>query len=141
MQASWNGAVIACSDNIVTVEGNAYFPPEAIDPACFQPSDHRSVCEPRQRSPGPPAVELRGRACRLGGLPAAVAPAAPAGGGERLRSRSRAGGCSPGGGGLRIGAGTTRDGMLGWRLPADREGLAALDAHLSRWFIPAGPAD
>lgn len=32
------------------------------------------------------------------------------------------------------------DGMLGWRsLPADREGLAALDAHLSRWFIPAGP--
>jgi 2-polyprenyl-6-methoxyphenol hydroxylase-like FAD-dependent oxidoreductase len=33
------------------------------------------------------------------------------------------------------------DGMLGWRcLPADREGLAALDAHLSRWFIPATPA-
>lgn len=33
------------------------------------------------------------------------------------------------------------DGMLGWRsLPADREGLAALDAHLNRWFIPAGPA-
>jgi hypothetical protein len=33
------------------------------------------------------------------------------------------------------------DGMLGWRsLPADREGLAALDTHLSRWFIPAGPA-
>jgi hypothetical protein len=31
--------------------------------------------------------------------------------------------------------------MLGWRsLPADREGLAALDTHLSRWFIPAGPA-
>jgi uncharacterized protein (DUF427 family) len=30
--------------NIVAVEGNAYFPPEAIDPACFQPSDHRSVC-------------------------------------------------------------------------------------------------
>jgi 2-polyprenyl-6-methoxyphenol hydroxylase-like FAD-dependent oxidoreductase len=32
------------------------------------------------------------------------------------------------------------DGMLGWRsLPADGEGLAALDAHLNRWFIPAGP--
>ena len=94
--------------------------------------------QPRQRSPGPPAVELRGRACRLGGLPAAVAPAAPAGGGERLRTRSHAGGCSPGGGGLRIGACTTRDGMLGWRsLPADREGLVTLNAHLSRWPIPA----
>ena len=44
LQASWNGAVIASSDNIVTVEGNAYFPPEALDPACFQPSDHRTVC-------------------------------------------------------------------------------------------------
>ena len=36
--------MIASSDNIVTVEGNAYFPPEALDQACFQPSDHRSVC-------------------------------------------------------------------------------------------------
>jgi uncharacterized protein (DUF427 family) len=36
--------VIANSDNIVTVDGNAYFPPEALDPACFQPSEHRSVC-------------------------------------------------------------------------------------------------
>jgi len=44
LQASWNGAVIASSDNIVTVEGNAYFPPEALDSACFQPSDHRTVC-------------------------------------------------------------------------------------------------
>jgi uncharacterized protein (DUF427 family) len=44
LQASWNGAVIATSDNIVTVEGNAYFPPEALDSACFQPSDHRTVC-------------------------------------------------------------------------------------------------
>jgi uncharacterized protein (DUF427 family) len=44
LQASWNGAVIASSDNIVSVEGNAYFPPEALDSACFQPSDHRTVC-------------------------------------------------------------------------------------------------
>ena len=26
MQALWNGTVIASSDDIVTVEGNAYFP-------------------------------------------------------------------------------------------------------------------
>ena len=44
MQASWNGAVIASSDDIVTVEGNAYFPPEALESAHVQPSSHTSVC-------------------------------------------------------------------------------------------------
>ncbi|MFQ6537127.1 MULTISPECIES: DUF427 domain-containing protein [Aphanothece] len=44
MQASWNGAVIASSDDIVRVEGNAYFPAEALNPACVRPSDHRTVC-------------------------------------------------------------------------------------------------
>jgi uncharacterized protein (DUF427 family) len=44
MQASWNGAVIASSDDIVTVDGNAYFPLDAVDPACLQPSDHTTVC-------------------------------------------------------------------------------------------------
>ncbi|MEB3243779.1 MAG: DUF427 domain-containing protein [Cyanobacteriota bacterium] len=44
MQASWNGAVIARSDDIVSVEGNAYFPSDALVDACFRPSNHRSVC-------------------------------------------------------------------------------------------------
>jgi len=44
MQASWNGAVIASSDDIVKVEGNAYFPPEALESACFQPSSRRTTC-------------------------------------------------------------------------------------------------
>ena len=44
MQASWNGTMIAKSDDIVTVEGNAYFPPEALQMECFRPSSHRSVC-------------------------------------------------------------------------------------------------
>jgi len=44
MQASWNGSVIAESDDIVKVEGNAYFPPEALCSACFRPSSHRTVC-------------------------------------------------------------------------------------------------
>jgi uncharacterized protein (DUF427 family) len=44
MQASWNNTVIARSDDIVTVEGNAYFPPEALEPSCFRPSSHRTVC-------------------------------------------------------------------------------------------------
>lgn len=44
MKASWKNTVIASSDDIVTVEGNAYFPVEALEAACFRPSDHRSVC-------------------------------------------------------------------------------------------------
>ena len=44
MEAIWNGAVIATSDDIVTVEGNAYFPAEALDPARVRPSDHRTTC-------------------------------------------------------------------------------------------------
>ena len=44
MQASWNGVVIARSDDIVTVEGNAYFPPDALVAECFRSSSHRTVC-------------------------------------------------------------------------------------------------
>ena len=44
MQASWNGKVIAESGDIVKVEGNAYFPPEALSGDCFRPSSHRTVC-------------------------------------------------------------------------------------------------
>jgi uncharacterized protein (DUF427 family) len=44
MEAIWNGAVIAASDDIVTVEGNAYFPQEALNPALVRPSAHRSSC-------------------------------------------------------------------------------------------------
>jgi uncharacterized protein (DUF427 family) len=44
MQALWNGRVIADSDDIVTVEGNAYFPAESLDPTLISPSNHRSVC-------------------------------------------------------------------------------------------------
>lgn len=44
MQATWNGAVIASSDDIVTVEGNAYFPAESLDADLVRPSSHRTVC-------------------------------------------------------------------------------------------------
>ncbi len=44
MQAIWKGQVIAASDDIVTLEGNAYFPPEALEPSCFVASNHRSHC-------------------------------------------------------------------------------------------------
>ena len=44
MKASWNGTVIAESDDIVRVDGNAYFPPDALVSDCFLPSSHRTVC-------------------------------------------------------------------------------------------------
>jgi uncharacterized protein (DUF427 family) len=42
--ATWNGTVIAESDDIVTVEGNAYFPREAVRDDVLRPSDTSSVC-------------------------------------------------------------------------------------------------
>jgi uncharacterized protein (DUF427 family) len=44
MKAIWNGAVIAESNDIVTVEGNAYFPEASVDKALLQPSKHTTVC-------------------------------------------------------------------------------------------------
>ena len=44
MKAVWNGQVIAQSDDIVTVEGNAYFPAAAVTPGVLTPSAHTSVC-------------------------------------------------------------------------------------------------
>jgi uncharacterized protein (DUF427 family) len=42
--ATWNGTVIAESDDIVTVEGNAYFPRESVRTDVLRESDRRSVC-------------------------------------------------------------------------------------------------
>lgn len=44
MKASWNGQVIADSDDTVVVEGNHYFPPEAVDPAFLRESDKHTTC-------------------------------------------------------------------------------------------------
>lgn len=44
MQAIWNGTVLAESDDTVVVEGNHYFPREALREAHFEPSDHRTTC-------------------------------------------------------------------------------------------------
>jgi uncharacterized protein (DUF427 family) len=40
----WNGVTIAESNDIVTVEGNAYFPDTSLDRAYIKPSDHHSTC-------------------------------------------------------------------------------------------------
>lgn len=44
MKAIWNGRVIADSDDIVTVDGNAYFPASALNGAYLNQSTHRTVC-------------------------------------------------------------------------------------------------
>jgi uncharacterized protein (DUF427 family) len=43
-RASWNGTVIAESDDIVTVEGNAYFPQSALKKEYFKPTDTHTTC-------------------------------------------------------------------------------------------------
>ena len=45
-KAIWNGAVIAeaAADAVEIVEGNVYFPGNAVDSAYLQASGHRSVC-------------------------------------------------------------------------------------------------
>ena len=44
VQATWNGTVLAESDDTVVVEGNHYFPLASVDPDVVRPSDHRTAC-------------------------------------------------------------------------------------------------
>lgn len=43
VDARWNGRLIASSDDIIVVEGNHYFPAEAVDPAFLRPSDTTTI--------------------------------------------------------------------------------------------------
>ncbi len=43
-RAIWNGKVIAESEKFETVEGNIYFPPDAIKREFFKPSDIHTGC-------------------------------------------------------------------------------------------------
>ncbi len=42
--ATWNGQVIADSDDTVVVEGNHYFPIGSVVPGVLVESDHTTVC-------------------------------------------------------------------------------------------------
>ena len=44
MKATWNGTVIAESDDTVVVEGNHYFPVESVNRDLLRPSDTHTVC-------------------------------------------------------------------------------------------------
>ncbi len=43
-KATWNGVVVAESAETIEVDGNQYFPPNAIDERYFKPSETQSYC-------------------------------------------------------------------------------------------------
>jgi len=43
-RAIWNGTVIAQSDTCIVVEGNRYFPPQAVNRDFLRESNRRTVC-------------------------------------------------------------------------------------------------
>jgi uncharacterized protein (DUF427 family) len=44
MKATWNGAILAESDDTIVVEGNHYFPPDSIRGEHFRPSETHTFC-------------------------------------------------------------------------------------------------
>ncbi len=44
MQVIWNDTVLATSDETIVVEGNHYFPPNAISSEYFRPSETHTTC-------------------------------------------------------------------------------------------------
>lgn len=50
VSAVWNDATIASSEKTVIVDGNHYFPPEAVDHTRLEGSDHSSVCPVKGRA-------------------------------------------------------------------------------------------
>jgi uncharacterized protein (DUF427 family) len=43
-KATWAGKVIADSNHCIVVEGNQYFPPDAVKKEFLKPSQHTSEC-------------------------------------------------------------------------------------------------
>lgn len=43
-EASWRGTTIARSNDTIDLEGNAYFPPDAVDSTHLRPSTHTTHC-------------------------------------------------------------------------------------------------
>ncbi|WP_375403791.1 DUF427 domain-containing protein [uncultured Sphingomonas sp.] len=44
VEASWNGTLVATSDDTVVVERNHYFPVDSVDPAMLRPSATTTNC-------------------------------------------------------------------------------------------------
>ena len=44
VKATWNGAILAESNDTIVVEGNHYFPPESVNQEYFEDSTNHTVC-------------------------------------------------------------------------------------------------
>lgn len=44
MKATWNGEIIAESNDTIVIEGNHYFPPKTINQEFFKSSDNHTTC-------------------------------------------------------------------------------------------------
>jgi uncharacterized protein (DUF427 family) len=44
MKAIWKGEIVADSDDVIIIEGNAYFPAASVRPDLLKPSAHTSHC-------------------------------------------------------------------------------------------------
>lgn len=60
VEARWNGKVIARSDDTVVVEGNNYFPPDAVDAAVLRSSGTTTVC-PWKGTASYHSIEVEGK--------------------------------------------------------------------------------
>jgi uncharacterized protein (DUF427 family) len=61
VKATWNGAVLAESDRTEVVEGNHYFPPDAVKREFFSDSSTHTVC-PWKGTASYYSVEVSGKA-------------------------------------------------------------------------------
>ncbi len=43
-KATWNGAILAESNQTIVIEGNHYFPPAAVNWQHFKPSETHTIC-------------------------------------------------------------------------------------------------
>lgn len=59
MRAMWNGRVLAESDQTIVIEGNHYFPPDAVERALLTPSRTHTAC-PWKGMAGYYSVEVDG---------------------------------------------------------------------------------
>jgi len=44
MKATWNGEIIAESNDTIIIEGNHYFPPQSIKEEYFSPTETHTTC-------------------------------------------------------------------------------------------------
>ena len=59
MKAVWNGITLAESDKTIVIEGNHYFPPDAVNRELFQPSNTHTTFVPD----GPTAMRAQIQPC------------------------------------------------------------------------------